>query len=167
VGSRLRGPEIGLPGQILGWKSSFRAGNRASEFDFGRKSGFRAGTRASGLDFHRKSRFRVRFRSVLPGTPLRMEQNPVPNCPGFRPGNFGTRCWSVRSGLPATTGPGPGEGQRPGMRIRIPLSVSGSQVIFESERPRENGKPCQRWGAKPPTFWQGFPGSRGRPGSTN
>ena len=29
--------------------------------------------------------------------------------------------------------------------------------------PGDPGDPCKRWGAKPPTFWEGLPGPRGMP----
>ncbi len=45
---------------------------------------------------------------------------------------------------------------------------NGNPRFFESGRPRVTGKPSQKVGGRsPPIFWQGFPGSRGHPDSTN
>ena len=46
-------------------------------------------------------------RPVLAASPLRTDQSPVPNCPGLRPGLFGTGCWSVCNEFPANADPRP------------------------------------------------------------
>ena len=38
---------------------------------------------------------------------LEKHQSPVPNCPGLRPGLFGTGCWSVCNEFPANADPRP------------------------------------------------------------
>ncbi len=66
---------------------------------------------------------------------LRATQEPVPNCPGLRPGQFGTGCWPARNTLTATIGPKP-------TRRYLFESSQGCGCLFSQ---LGSGRPVQVW----------------------